>query len=439
MQFRSRCALIAAHALFFASIAQAASPAGDPIAPLLQQLGADSWQKRDQAQKSLVLFGDEAAPQLQKLLASTGDEEIRTRARAALLQIDENRMAGPSYVTLDFKDTHPRKIFEALAKQAQVEFRCVPDNLWESRNWRPVTIKIERQPFWVAMRELCEKSGLVQQYGYNLGNGRCLVVGQSGGSWISAPSTVSEAFLVAATQIHRSNTVNLTSANGQHDEFNIQFMAYGEPKLRVIQYASNVKLIEAVDDHGNSLLDDEPADVSLSSGGTGSWSLYARLKYPQSNSGKRIARLKGEAFFVLQTGAHKVELPDIMSRKDVSKTIAGHRYCIKRAEQQDHYYSVQVRIDRDGRTDQEWSSLQTNLYYNNGIELRTADGQTLQYNGSSAVSSTGDSLEMTYQFSRYDPIDGQPRQESPLTLVWEIPTDSKLVSIPFEFKDLPLP
>src|SRR5262245_39758099 len=60
---------------------------------LFTNLSADSWQVRQQAQDALVQMGPDARPRLLLLAKQTRDEEVRTRAEAAIRQIEENRIS----------------------------------------------------------------------------------------------------------------------------------------------------------------------------------------------------------------------------------------------------------------------------------------------------------------------------------------------------------
>ncbi|MDB5298931.1 MAG: hypothetical protein JWO87_594, partial [Phycisphaerales bacterium] len=97
-----------------AAATQAASRPYINLDDLLKRLSSDAWQQRQRAQDELVRMGDEARPVVKDLLARTTDTEVRTRLEAAVAQIDENRISGPSFITMHFKDADPREVFAEL-------------------------------------------------------------------------------------------------------------------------------------------------------------------------------------------------------------------------------------------------------------------------------------------------------------------------------------
>src|SRR3954464_631927 len=80
------------------------NPSTDEIQALVKQLSNDNYQKRQAAQDQLVRFGAGARPFLEQLLKESNDPEARTRAEAALQQMDEDKSAGPSLITIHAKD-----------------------------------------------------------------------------------------------------------------------------------------------------------------------------------------------------------------------------------------------------------------------------------------------------------------------------------------------
>ena len=60
----------------------------------------------------------------------------------------------PTFVTLRLKDVPARQAFAELFRQAGLEPKTYPQIMWERGAWNKVTLELERQPFWVAMREV---------------------------------------------------------------------------------------------------------------------------------------------------------------------------------------------------------------------------------------------------------------------------------------------
>src|SRR6185503_8832094 len=129
----------------------------------IRELSADEWQTRQKAQDALVQYGLDIRPRLNSVLKDTKDEEARTRVEAALRQIEENRTTGASLITLHMKNAKPAEVFAEISRQASAELRASPVNLWESKSWPAMDIDIDRQPFWQAIGEVCNKFGVAPQ------------------------------------------------------------------------------------------------------------------------------------------------------------------------------------------------------------------------------------------------------------------------------------
>ncbi len=415
------------------------------IEEFIAQLGDESWTVRQKAQDQLVSYGEEAWPRLQETLKGTGDEEVRARAEAAVRVIEENRMAGPSLITLHFKEASPKDIFDSLARQARSEFRVYPVQMWSQREWPKVSVDLDRQPFWVAMKEVCGKTGVWPQPGYGGNDRRMTLTSNMGINWMNtAASAQSGPFYIVGQSINHSDTINLLQPANVQRDFSINLTAYSEPKLRVTSYASYLKLDEVVDDKGTSLLLAAPQYESMQSNSGWQYPLYARLSYPE-HPGTKIAKFKATAKFIIQTRSETVEVPltaDILSGKEpkeVTKTVGGRRYTLKTVRKQnDQQYLVTTVCYRDGRNPQEWNQFQNSMFQTMGIQVVDDKGRPLMNQGMRSNNTSGDTMEVTYEFSRIDNGE-ETRVGDPAKFMWEVPLEVKQIDVPFELHDLPMP
>ena len=376
-------------------------------------------------------MGDPAIPRLRELVDHASDPEAHSRAQAALRRIDERRISGQSVVTVHLHDVAPKVVFAELAKQGHTEFGLWPASLWNDRQWPKVSIDTDRQPFWLAMQEMGTKVGVQLQ---QMGSDRRLCLTQTGGNWMVGPTAVSGPFLVVARTIYRSNSVDLTQPlNIQHD-FNVSFYIFPEPKLRILQTSYDVKLSEVTDDKGNSLVPTGAWAENMSTGSGFPLNLTARLNYPP-NAGKRIAVLKGMAHCVVQTRSEVVEIPDIASVRNLTRTIAGRKLVIKQMRKQGEQYTVETVISRGSLAPQEWEQFRNPQ---GQIRLVDARGKSLTSRGWGGGGSD-QQMEMNLEYGRDNFGGDDGKTGEPVKLIWEIPLESKALSIPFQFNDLPLP
>ena len=381
--------------------------------------------------------GEAAVPALEALVRDAPGLDARTAAQEALRQIAENRVSGPSYVTLHLKDVAPRRAFEELARQSYATFKTWPDNLWEQLPATPVSADFDRQPFWVVMRNLGGQCG-VELRDINGVPHLTQGGGQAGGLPV-----VQGAFLVVATQVTRSVLIPLGQPAALPDDtFGVQLTAYAEPKLTVVRMASPVKVEQATDDKGNHL---EPppaadADFSPSGGSQSEWNLFARLQYPQ-DPGTRIARLRGSAAFTVQTRGRRIEVDHLPAAPERDEVVNGMRLTFRDFKKSEgKTWTLRLRLAyADAAHAGRPRPIETELWQANiqtRLKVLDAGGQALEYTGFGS-SGGAETMDVQLTFSPSQALDGRTSGD-PVKLAWEIPTETRDVVVPFEFADLPM-
>jgi hypothetical protein len=400
---------------------------------LIKQLSADTWKERQTAQEKLVGMGDDAVPVLKELVNKSEDEEIRTRAGAALRQIEENGRTGPSFVTIKVKDASPEEVFAQIARQSRCELPTMPKNLWKMGGFNAprLTMEMERVPFWTAFKEACNQAGVYPQ----MGNERQLTLHRGNSSQWNGPTVVSGPFMIVANRVFRSNSVELATPQNVQHQFEVSLSAFAEPKIKVLQSGYEVKLEEAVDDAGNSLVPDGAFGDGISSGQQWMWSMTARLKYPDA-PGKTIKRLKGSSRFVVQAKSERLDVPEVLSTKNLTKIVAGRRILLKEVKKNGDQYEVSMTIYRDALTQAQWNAVQNPGY---SVKLLDKEGRALSSHGWGGGGG-GSEMSFTWNFSRNRfGAAGEDAPGEAYRLVWDIPVETREMSVSFEFKDLPLP
>jgi hypothetical protein len=403
-------------------------PSADSFLP---RLGSDVWQKRQHAEEELVRMGEDARPLIKELLARPlADAETRTRLESALSQINENRAAGPSFITMHLKDANPKTVFAELSRQCYSELKPFPDNLFDQSDLPKVSIDIDRQPFWKAMNIITEKTGIdLQQYNDGVRLMR-------GAFHVNSPySIVHGPFMVVATQITRTQTQMLANGGGTSSDFSMQLTAYSEPKIHVLSSSASVKLDEVVDNAGHSLIPDGPDNRGYYGGGGGTWNLFAQLKYPD-HPGDKIARFRGNATFLVQTKSQQVQIPDVKSLKDLNHLIGDMPVIFHDLKKNGETWELRLSAHPQAFGGNRWA--QFNQSVQSKLRLIDSTGQDLDHRGMRSRGN-GTGIEFTILFATsVRPADAR-HSTDPDKLLWEVSTGSKEVNLPFEFKDLPMP
>lgn len=333
--------------------------------------------------------------------------------------------AAPSRVTLRMKDAAPHAIFDAIAAQGQCAFTPNPADLW-SRSAPPVSLDIANQPFWVAMKEACEKTGIYP----TLVDRRKLTLAHGSRGWMDGPTIVSDGFLVLGVQAMRVNTIRLGKPDQVRRELSIQLAALPEPKLRVLK-AGRAVLDEAVDENGQSLMNPAGGNAVNITGGPFAWNVELRLHAPPS-AGQRIAKIKGSLKFAVQTSADVWTIDDVLTASNLKRTAGKHEFTFAGIAQQPNdpsLYIVRITAPARGRGDLE--SIQQ-LIHPACIDLLDDKGAQLIFR---AWLRGTDKQQAEYAFHFAQPASAGP----PARLVWQIPAATEEITVPFEFSNWPMP
>ena len=342
-----------------------------------------------------------------------------------------------SVVTLKFTDALPKDIFAELAKQSGAELKTYPRNLWDAHEWRPVSVNLENVSFWHAVKELSDKTGITLQ---RMGMDRelVLVLGQ-GKPWLNSPTAEHGPFLVVAQSAYLSLNADLTSKEVRRN-CTIRFMVYAEPKVKVLKGLFSAEVEEAVDENGVQLKPQQTRAEKMATNSSWAWSLNTVL-IPPATVGERIERLKGSGRFVIQTRSEKVEVEDLLNAKNVIKTIENNRLIIKEVKAAGDTYTVHVALERTGGGDGGAAALAADWNENNlanTLRLVDANGDLLTRRNYASGGATEEQVSINLIFSRQD-WNGNISAGEPVKLIWEVPTETAEISVPFEFRDLLLP
>jgi hypothetical protein len=277
------------------SISAPTSPAA-----LVAQLGAARYADREAAADVLVRLGRAALPALRDARLAP-DMEIRTRALNLIRKIEGALLLEPTKVHLEFENLPLSEIVHALNQQVAFRICLYPENF---PRWKSKRLSIhEREPidFWRAVDRLCEAADLqynsiLQGYG---GHREPVFTLMAAAVRPIHPNSDYGPFRVSLIGIHYQRDV---SFGGPQPSFSSQFHAQlqvaTEPRLAVQQTAAP-RLIEAVDDRGNSLIpraEDNGAFhrfsgyFGMSSGPV--MQVLAALQRP-IDAGQKIKRLRG--------------------------------------------------------------------------------------------------------------------------------------------------
>jgi len=432
--------LATASIISFASVAFAAGiGVGKPVVvddtpALVAQLSDESFTVRESAQLQLTEAGEPLAAQLRSALSNATDEERRSRLEAILKQIGEDAIIGPSRVTIDCQDMPLEQVVAEINRQVRGSPISYPRENWNNTPGPTVTLHVRRQPLWAVLRSICEQTGTLDISPGD--NGIRLSLGC--GALTRAPAAVSGPLLIVASRITHQKSVEFTQGAQRSSDFAVHFTALAEPKLKIMPGAASVRLTEAVDDRGNSLLPPGSIDETYG-GGSPFWSFQTRLRFPD-NPGTQISSIAGQLTFNAASRFESIELTDLANARNAQSDIGHFRFIVRQVTQtNDNRFEVAVAAVAPPGEPEEFNRLQQ-LLYSAELRLLDTEGRSIMRSAGPnfTPSERGNTIEMTTLFDR-NLSDGRPAAGPAHKLVWQIPVESKPLTVPFELKNLPLP
>ena len=451
---------------------RAAARPSAAVLDLIRRLGSDDDKDRDAAQQGLVDRSGEdpaVADAVRQAAAADPDPEVRGRAAATLGLIRDHDANDASPVTLHVTAGSPADVFRQIGAQAHAEVTgIIPGipvvGMAAGAGGRTVTVDADRQPFWAVMADVCRQLGLCPVLDLPARNQIRLFPTQPRQNWItSGPHQVVGPFWVSAVGLYRSQSIDLVGDRPTtDDQFYARFVVFGEPKLVVTQM-SGFTVKEATDDAGNDLAPPAAAVppvaaaramVLLRASRTAPRTAEARLVYPTTRPGRRIAVLRGEVAVTLAQGVQRFEADDVTApTPTVTHPVPGAtvRIAVVRQGLGGASYAVTVQATRDGMPDAQWYAMGNRI---NDAVLEDADGHPLTSYSWSVDSPDGGerTIRATALFSKTSfavnlanrpagvgQVQASTVTGDPKRFVWNVASRFKTVTVPVTFRDLPMP
>jgi hypothetical protein len=153
------------------------------------------------------------------------------------------------------------------------------------------------------------------------------------------------------------------------------------------------------------------------------WPLQVTLT-PTPQLGTKIARLRGQLDFTVQTRSEILEIDDITRARDITKNASGVSLTVQSCQRTNMNYQLTLILHDVALGD---PVLQDFI---SSTELVDDDGQTIRRQSFSTTPTAG-GVAVNIVFL--------PTMNKPSTLRWERTLEQKKLSVPFELDDLPLP
>jgi len=392
------------------------------VLALVNDLTSDEYAVRESAQQKIEKMGDAVVPQLRQMLDGPLPDEARARIRAAIGRIDEAREFGPSVITLQCHDAPLRNVLEDFAKQADADMGVHRREIQDYLQSRKITLNLNHADFWTALQAIESASGLHSRPD---NDGRLILDNMEGFFGQMGDRSLA---LVAGPCLIVPQSMNYSMQFGQRPVLFIQLWAGIEPKLHAVGSIQSTWLRECVDDKGHSLM--VPAFPGGYSYGPNQWwiPLTANLRVVPG-MGTKIARLKGELDFAVQLKSEPIEVDNLLSAQNVTRSAAGGAITVERCSAENGQYRLHLLISA-APTSPIMASI-ANPYAS--LRVLDAKDQTLQLAGTSRSNDSDGRITLVLMYVANAGGVGPPKR-----LKWEVTTEARQMTVPFEFHNLPL-
>ena len=441
------------------------SEPADPTG-LTMELGSSRFNQREAAEQALIKFGRAAIPALRGATSSP-DPEVRFRAALILRKVEGALLVEPTQVSLNFDNAPLDEVVTALNRQAGIKLSLTPEipALWSTRRVSMQTGK--PLPFWKAIDQLCEVGQLHYVFGgqSDFEQGDSTLALYDGFATSQGLYDDRGPFRVQLTSLQYQSEVHLSADHGRagkpklgeatspdgiktenvaSKQFFIQMRVGAEPRLSIAAGGA-VKVIEAVDDQGKSLLLSPRGEfVQHDSGFFGvnpSPLIHLRvdLAYPDQPTA-RLKKFKGVIPVVVSTRKpDPLEIPLLdASRKTYTQGAITINLGDVRTGQPDQISTIELTIKSSEKAqddtqggDPDDGALRT-IASPQQLEILDANGRMIPWFPSSSFFN-GEEARLTLTL-----LDRGAAPVVPTTLRYhEVIRDR--TEIPFEFRNLPLP
>jgi hypothetical protein len=398
----------------------------DPrVQALIDDLTSDSYDARAAATTKLGEMGEAVEPQLRAALTGDLSDEARARVTAALREIQERREWAPSVITLHYKNAPLETVLDDFSRQAGADLGTrSPDVTGFTRN-RKVSIDLDHASFWAALETLGQLGNIRPALRMD---DEHMTLGPGGWEVSTEHAVINGPFIIMPQSCNASVSYG---RGGGNPSLWLQIQVMAEPKIRVVGIMDENWLTECVDEKGHSLVGQQRQNSF--SQRHWFWQLSANLLTPQG-IGEKIARLKGELKFTIQTKSQTVVVDNLMQVQNLANTIGRTTLTIGQCVAEGSHFTMHLMVDGLSSGSNPWQQLQQVL---GDLQVLDAQGHRLRQQQSMYNMSAHSRFEATVQ---YVPTDeqGQPTG-APDKLKWEAASETQNRTISFELDNLDLP
>ncbi|HEX8833164.1 MAG TPA: hypothetical protein VF719_03130 [Abditibacteriaceae bacterium] len=371
-----------------------------------------------------------ALPEMQPQVAPKNTE-------LSIEQLDEIIGEVPPLV-LEADGESLASVLDEVALQTGVKF-----NIFDSQKTKPVKIDAKTAtPFWDVMLQAMRSTGsrfyrhpksftIVDNSKFDFLQPSMTGLGSSTGAFYVLASKVARPHEQILGDDRTGPARTLSNVPVQ-----IELQIFAHPRARMVD-SQELALIESVDDIGKTYR------PRLNYNGYYGSARHTLNIYEVSPGAKVLKSVKGEYRLGVILKSELWEVPGILEARKVTKTSAGWNFVLESVVQEKGDYVLYLTAeDPTPRATKKVAGSEKTpvrdaiLTTFESIRLLDAAGKPLR--GRASRRDVNNKIHIKVVFSMTD-FAGLPSAGEPVTMSWDMPSEVALVSVPFEFKDIPLP
>jgi hypothetical protein len=349
-------------------------------------------------------------------------------ARAVDQQQSPDPLPAPTPVTAKGEDLPLADAFSMVFSEGGFNLDGASRTLLSARD-KPTTLALVERPFWSAVKELCDRNQVDVQ---EIQSDRAIRLRAAGAPPGAQPWAVNGPAVLLVNHIDARRTLNYMPNRFGPDTsctMSLRTLTEGAFKPRLYR----IEQVEATVTDANEPLEPHPAAGNTRFFPTSSWRQFAIvLRAPNTLNGKRIPKLAVTVRYVLDVQTKTLEIADILQAGGSEHVVGNFKFKVAEVlPAAEGRYKFTFELARNGRPAAEWRDFDDLV--SQGPKVVDAQGRPLrQIGGSGGGNNDWRRYEQT--LASDGALAGPPHK-----LVWEYPVSVKIIDVPFEFTDVPIP
>ncbi len=402
----------------------------------IRDLNLDQYHARRVAAESLLRAGDAAVPAMKKALNGLTTPEMRHLLRKDLSKIaNADFLRGP-LITLNAHNMSAQRAFTLICKQAGTSA-----NVLQQGTNPQVTLRVKNAPFWQVMQQMAEQTNISPMMYYNQGAG--MPLGINGVLNKGDFASFHGAFAVVAQNISYNRQLTFSQPKPPAaTTFNMSLWLLAIPGKTGLVQPQQPVLRKAVDNRGNSLLLSAPNTPNMDQTWYGNQmpavatNFSINLAWPKK-AGTRIKEFKG--YLPVQVCYHhRILNLKIKAKGTAHESFNGVRVATGNLGKVNGLWQFTVTVTvptangnmLDPSQQMIVNQVQNFNGFNSAGPIQTAAGTVLNPNGWQA----NGSYQQGYVYTIPVQAGGKPAK-----LTMPLYTRTRMVKVPFDLKNIPMP